>query len=199
MIDVGSAGMRLWLRRVAALLAVIVGGWIVGASALQASSMAMVHRGAPAVVPVPQYGASVELTASELPDAAGVAEPTPYASTTSPPSCRDSYDAGSSLRFGRGRSIGAAIATGEGTVHSVLSPSWEPLANARTWMYQNAHLARYLEEAAAETYGTGSLRTGLTFPVTSGGYDLSAGRMFGETALLGGVGYGGYRLYEDRP
>jgi hypothetical protein len=49
MIDVGSASMRLWLRRVAALLAVIVGGWIVGALALQASSMAMVHRGAPAV------------------------------------------------------------------------------------------------------------------------------------------------------
>jgi hypothetical protein len=101
------------------------------------------------VVPVPQYGASVELTASELPDAAGVAEPTPHASTTSPPGRGDSYDAGSSLRFGRGRSIGAAIATGEG------GPSQLPAIGER------ANVTSSLTFVAAE-----EARTGLSFTDT---------------------------------
>jgi hypothetical protein len=48
-------------------------------------------------------------------------------------------------------------------------------------------LVRYLEEALAETVATGSLRTGLKFPLT--GYGITLGQLLGEAALyFGGLG-----------
>jgi RHS repeat-associated protein len=83
------------------------------------------------------------------------------------------------------------------TVHSILSPSNEALANARMYLYQNSQLWRFAEEAAAETYGTGSLIRGLTFPFASAGYGLSFLGVGAEGAAVGAAGYGTYRLWKS--
>jgi RHS repeat-associated protein len=86
------------------------------------------------------------------------------------------------------------------TVHSILTPSRAGLSKITLGLYENSHLYRYAEEAAAETYGTLSLAKGLTFPFTSGGYELNPLRVAGEAAAvgtgLGAIGFGGYELAE---
>jgi hypothetical protein len=68
---------------------------------------------------------------------------------------------------------------------------------ARVWGYQNSHLLKYLEEAAAQTYATGSLRQGLAFPL-NGAYGLSVRRIAleggGYIIVVGGASYGAYEL-----
>jgi hypothetical protein len=75
-------------------------------------------------------------------------------------------------------------------VHSFLSPSaggkLQTLrADFGMWAYRNSHLLRYTEEAAAETYATGSLAQGLKFPLT--GYGIGPLRLGAEATLYGGV------------
>jgi hypothetical protein len=83
-------------------------------------------------------------------------------------------------------------------VHRLLSPRHGPLRPLRAKLvglrYQHSHLARYLEEAAAETYGTASLREGLAFPFRHG--YVQPWRVAAEGA--GGVGAGSvsYGVYE---
>lgn len=75
------------------------------------------------------------------------------------------------------------------TVHSVLTPP-APLNQITTGLYRYSGLYRYGEEAAAETYGTGSLWQGLKFPITNG--YVSVPRLGAEVAGVGAVGYGIY-------
>ena len=93
-------------------------------------------------------------------------------------------------------------------VHRFFSPRPGGLLNtirARIgmWGYNKSHLLKYLEEALAETVGTGSLRQGLKFPLQ--GYGISVPRMIVEgLAYLGitvGASYGTYKAVEaiDRP
>jgi hypothetical protein len=79
------------------------------------------------------------------------------------------------------------------TVHSVLTPGSLTLASARLWTYQHSSIWRYVEEAAAETYGTRSLAQGLTFPLREG--YVSIGGLALEAGGLGVVGLGGYLGY----
>ncbi len=69
------------------------------------------------------------------------------------------------------------------------------LNSARAWLYGNSALWRFGEEAAAETYATGSLGQGLAFPLQ--GYGITAGRLGAEAAgvgvVAGGAGYGVYQ------
>ncbi|MEK6697470.1 MAG: hemagglutinin repeat-containing protein [Nitrospirota bacterium] len=90
-------------------------------------------------------------------------------------------------------------------VHRFFTPLGGPLQETRAeigmWAYQNSHLARYLEEAIAETVGVGSLRYGLTFPLD--GYGISKTRLtfeaFGYVGITGGMSYYAYQsLYGDR-
>jgi len=81
------------------------------------------------------------------------------------------------------------------TVHSILTPP-APLNLARIALYNNSGLYRYAEEAAAETYGTGSLWQGLKFPITNG--YVSVPRLGAELAGVGAAGSAaGYRIYEE--
>ncbi len=88
------------------------------------------------------------------------------------------------------------------SVHSFFSPSPGLLGNIRAyiglWAYKNVHLAQYLEEAIAETYGTGSLLIGLSFPIRTG--YVSAGRVILEgaayTAIVGASAYVGQKIGE---
>jgi hypothetical protein len=76
------------------------------------------------------------------------------------------------------------------TVHSVLSPSWGPLADARMWLYSKSSAYRYAEEALAEGYAVRSVGRGLTFPIANGYVSpLGLGLEFGG---LGAAGYGTY-------
>jgi RHS repeat-associated protein len=77
------------------------------------------------------------------------------------------------------------------TVHSILSPSWEPLADARMWLYGKSGLYRYAEEALAEGYAVRNIGRGLAFPLANG--YVSPLRLGLE---LGGVGAAAYGAYE---
>lgn len=84
-------------------------------------------------------------------------------------------------------------------VHRALTPLSGPLrgarATARIWGYQNSHLLRYLEEAIAETVGTGSLARGLRFPLQAG-YGLAVDRILLEAGgYFAGVGLLAYFAY----
>ena len=75
-------------------------------------------------------------------------------------------------------------------VHSVLSPTAGGVvqtarADLGMWAYRNSHLVRYVEEAAAETNGTGSLAQGLKFPLS--GYGISPLRLGAESVAYGGI------------
>jgi hypothetical protein len=87
------------------------------------------------------------------------------------------------------------------SVHSFLSvPDSAPLAGLRqgvlTFGYKNSQLLRFTEEAAAETYSSGSLLKGISFPFTNGYVTpsgvLTEGAIYG--GALFGAGYAGYRL-----
>jgi hypothetical protein len=69
--------------------------------------------------------------------------------------------------------------------------------NLGIWAYENSQLARFTEEAIAETYGLGSLLQGLAHPFVNG-YGITAGGLIMESAIyggaIGGVGYLGYRI-----
>jgi hypothetical protein len=68
---------------------------------------------------------------------------------------------------------------------------------ARIRGYENSHLLKYLEEAIAEIYATGSLRHGLAYPL-NGSYNLSVKRIIfegsGYVIAVGGTSYGAYIL-----
>jgi len=90
-------------------------------------------------------------------------------------------------------------------VHSFLSPRAGGVvqslrADIRMLGYRNSHLLRYSEEALAETFATGSLRQGLSFPL-QGPYQLSVGRIAAEGGgymiIVGGSGYAAYKLMSD--
>jgi RHS repeat-associated protein len=80
------------------------------------------------------------------------------------------------------------------TVHSILSPRNEMLANARMWVYSKSQLWRFGEEAAAEAYATRSLVKGIRFPINSPYYGLSAVRVAGEAVAVGAAGYGACKI-----
>ncbi len=87
------------------------------------------------------------------------------------------------------------------SVHIFFSPSGTgPIAVARQslgqWGYDNSQLLRYIEEAAAETYATGSLWQGLRFPLRNGYVTWSGLLLEGGVGAAGavGTGYLGYRL-----
>jgi len=90
------------------------------------------------------------------------------------------------------------------SVHRFLSPRSGPFQNLRATVmeagYENSHFLRYVEEALAETYATGSLRQGLAFPL-QGGYGLSVTRIAieggGYIIVVGGSSYGAYKLSEQ--
>jgi hypothetical protein len=58
------------------------------------------------------------------------------------------------------------------------------------WLYQNSALWRFGEEAAAETYATGSLSQGLAFPRS--GYGITPWRLGAEALALGAAGFTAY-------
>jgi hypothetical protein len=78
-------------------------------------------------------------------------------------------------------------------VHRALTPLHGPFLearqNLRQAVYTHSHIARYAEEAAAETYATGSLRDGLKFPLRDDfATPYTTPRQLGlETAAVGGV------------
>jgi hypothetical protein len=82
-------------------------------------------------------------------------------------------------------------------VHQFFSPRGF-LVNVRAkigmWGYRNSHLIKYMEEAMAETVGTGSLRAGLAFPVTHG-YVTTPRVVVEALVYLGIVGGGAYATY----
>jgi hypothetical protein len=79
-------------------------------------------------------------------------------------------------------------------VHAALTPP-APLQNVRAQLYSHSHLYRAAEEAAAETYATGSLTQGLKFPLTHG--YVTPGRLGLETAAVGGaVGGAAFGVHE---
>jgi RHS repeat-associated protein len=89
------------------------------------------------------------------------------------------------------------------SVHRLLSPRHGPFRQARAefnqkYRYNRSDLWRFLEEAAAETYGTGSLRRGVRLAYQE--YGVTPRRLVLESAVvvgtLGGVGAAGYGLYE---
>jgi RHS repeat-associated protein len=86
------------------------------------------------------------------------------------------------------------------TVHRLVTPK-KPglLRDAMQFSYQHTHLGRYLEEAAAETYAKLNPLKGMTFPFTHG-YKINplglAAEGSGVAGVVGGLGYGGYKLVE---
>jgi RHS repeat-associated protein len=87
-------------------------------------------------------------------------------------------------------------------VHRFFSPTTGPMpirqirANLKEWSYWNSHLIRYSEEAMAETVATGSLRTGLGFPVGNTHYAVNPWMVGVEgVGYTGTVGLGGYGAY----
>jgi len=81
------------------------------------------------------------------------------------------------------------------SVHALLSPSWEPLANARMWIYQNSAVWRYSEEAIAESYATGSVAKGLAFPI--GGY-VTPARLAAEATGIAAAGYLTFHAWQGK-
>jgi hypothetical protein len=87
-------------------------------------------------------------------------------------------------------------------VHRWLSPGSGRLQGLRATLgegaYNRSQLLRYLEEAMAETYATGSLRQGLSFPVTNGYVTVRGVVIEGSAYLVivGGSSYGAYKLGE---
>lgn len=65
------------------------------------------------------------------------------------------------------------------------------------WVYNNSQLARFTEEAVAETYGSGSLLQGLAHPFING-YGITGGGLLMETVIYAGAvvgaGYLGYKI-----
>ena len=79
------------------------------------------------------------------------------------------------------------------TVHSILTPP-APFNQITIGLYSYSGLYRYAEEAAAETYGTGSLWQGLRFPIANG--YVSIPRLGVELAVAGsGAGAASYGIY----
>jgi hypothetical protein len=93
------------------------------------------------------------------------------------------------------------------SVHRLLSPRptgflGEFRADVGMAAYSRSHLVRFLEEAAAETWATGSLRQGVSFPFRNG--YVTGTRVFVEGAgyvtVVGGTAYVGYHaVQEDAP
>jgi hypothetical protein len=93
------------------------------------------------------------------------------------------------------------------SVHRLLSPRptsflGEFRADVGMAAYSRSHFVRFLEEAAAETWATGSLRQGVAFPFQAG--YVSGTRFFvegvGYVTIVGGTIYVGYRaIQEDAP
>jgi hypothetical protein len=86
-------------------------------------------------------------------------------------------------------------------VHAFLSPKQgtlfaEARANFGMFGYNNSSLLRYIEEAAAETVGTGSLYQGLKFPVTHG-YVTHGNVLLEAGAYSGGIYLGGQALSDS--
>lgn len=89
-------------------------------------------------------------------------------------------------------------------VHRFFSPrNTGPINRFRAFVgeqaYGRSHLVRYIEEGLAEGIATGSLRTGLTYPVRAG--YVTPGRTLLEGGLyLGGsagAAWGAYELFDD--
>jgi len=85
------------------------------------------------------------------------------------------------------------------SVHRFFSPRSGPLLATRAqigvFAYRHSHLIRYLEEALAEGYATGSIRQGMNFPLRAE-YGLNAWRIGAEgTIYIGGTAGGSYLLY----
>jgi hypothetical protein len=83
------------------------------------------------------------------------------------------------------------------SIHAFLTPRIGPFLTQRTalniWSYTHSHLHRFVEEALAESYATGSVRLGVNLALTQ--YDVSMWRLGAETAVgFGLVGGGGYGL-----
>lgn len=85
------------------------------------------------------------------------------------------------------------------SVHRLLSPRatsvlGELRADLGMAAYQRSHLVRFIKEAAAETWATGSLRQGLAFPLREG--YVSGRRVFvegiGYVTVVGGAAYVGH-------
>jgi hypothetical protein len=90
------------------------------------------------------------------------------------------------------------------SVHRLLSPRATSLlgefrADVGMAAYNRSHLARFLEEAAAETWATGSLRQGIAFPLREG--YVTGTRVFvegvGYVTIVGGTIYVGYRAVQE--
>ena len=85
------------------------------------------------------------------------------------------------------------------SVHQFFSPEPGLIGNIRAGFgmaaYQHSSLVRYMEEAIAETWATGSLRQGLVFPISEG--YVSGGRVIiegvGYITVVGGTAYGTYQ------
>jgi len=78
------------------------------------------------------------------------------------------------------------------SVHSFLSPRapgalQTTRANLGQWAYNNSSLARYFEEGLAEGYATGSVSTGVTYPLAAGYVSLGGVAVEG-TLYFGGIG-----------
>jgi hypothetical protein len=87
------------------------------------------------------------------------------------------------------------------TVHQILTPKTPGFLNNAKWFsYERTHLGRYLEEAAAESYGALNPLKGMAFPLTHDDYAISPLRLAAEASgaggVIGGLGYGGYKLAE---
>ncbi|MCK9876764.1 hypothetical protein MXD59_13410 [Frankia sp. Ag45/Mut15] len=79
------------------------------------------------------------------------------------------------------------------TVYSILTPP-APLNKITLALYEKSRSYRYVEEVAAEAYGTGSLWQGLRFPIAGGyvGIPGLAAELAGVGAATGAAGYGIY-------
>jgi RHS repeat-associated protein len=77
-------------------------------------------------------------------------------------------------------------------VHRLVTPKHGPFVEARRTfrgaLYEHSHLARYTEEALAETHATRSIREGLAFPVQQD--YVSVGGVAREAAGVGGAAVG---------
>ena len=88
------------------------------------------------------------------------------------------------------------------SVHAFFSPKGSgPVAifrqNLGQWGYNNSQLLRFVEEAAAETYSSGSLSKGLMHPLVNP-YGITPGGLLLEGAAVGsgifGAGYLGNKI-----
>jgi RHS repeat-associated protein len=119
------------------------------------------------------------------------------------PGVLGSTDASGNITIANGLSWEEQAATlRHESVHAFFSVSDNaPFAAARQnfgmWAYNNSQLARFSEEAIAETYGSGSLLQGLAHPFVNG-YGITAGGLLMETGAyagaIGGAGYLGYKI-----